>query len=314
MARGGESSDVPDVLLPRAELREAVKKRSVEAIERFIETHPDSKIAAEIKAELRTALLRALEEAKKAGTLASLAAFQKRYGDHGLVDKEISAARLEHMAGVLTAFEEKAVDDPEVVDFARRLINWGAKNGPKVEVRFRRRLPSTLEDAQKLILKSNYFAGEATMPSKFFGPAQFAAREERFGKEIVEHFQRLLPQELAHFELAETLEDDGNKLPDVEVPTLLITYRHELSGAFMSRRPRAVFAGVGMFVKMHFMLPGDEDMLTYEHKGWLAPNVRQIESGDLAVTKVYDDLTERSFHKLMKKYFATWFKEPPEIG
>lgn len=309
LARGGTRSDVPEVLLPRAELREATKQNSVEAIERFMAENPNSKIGAEIQTALRTALLRSLEDAQRSGSLTSLADFQQRYARHGLVDREISEARLKYLAGVLKDFEQKSNGNPELVDFARRLINWGAKKGPKVVVRFRRRLPATLEDAQKLIVKSNYFAGEATLPSKFFGPAQFAEREQRYGKEIIERLQQALPAELARFELESTIEDASDALPEVEVPTLLITYRHELSGAFMSRRPRAVFAGVGMFVKTHFVLPGDDKPLTLEHKGWLAPDIRRIEAGELEVTKVYDDMTDKSFRKFMKKYFATWFKE-----
>ncbi len=312
LARGGSKSDVGEVLLPRAELREAAKKNSVEAIEEFMTKNPDSKIGAEIQAALKTALLRNLEQAEQAGTLTSLADFQTKYARHGLVDRELSEARVKYLGGVLKEFEQKSTGDPEQIDFVRRLINWGAKKGPKAVVRFRRRMPGTLEDAQKLIIKSNYFAGDATLPSKFFGVEQFREREERYGKEIVERLQQALPPELVHFELDKTIEDgDDKQLPEVEVPTLLITYRHELSGAFMSRRPRAVFAGVGMFTKMHFILPGDDKPLAFEHKNWLAPDVRRIEAGELETTKVYEDMTDKSFKKLMKKYFATWFKEAP---
>ena len=314
IARGGSKTDVPEVLLPRAELREATKQNSVEAIERFMSANPKSKIGVEIQGALRTALLRDLEQAQKAGTLASLSEFQTRYARHGLVDREVSEARLKYLARVLKDFEQKSTGDQELVDFVRRLINWGAKKGPKAVVRFRRKMPSTLEDAQKLIVKSNYFAGDATLPSKFFGPDQFKAREELYGKEIAARLQQALPPELVRFELDSALEDGGDGLPQVEVPTLLITYRHELSGAFMSRRPRAVFAGVGMFTKVHFLLPGDDKPMAFEHKSWLAPDIRRIEAGELETTKVYDDMTEKSFRKLMKKYFATWFKEAPKEG
>jgi hypothetical protein len=309
LARGGVRSDVPQVLLPRAELREAARKNSVEAIERFMAENPNSKIAGEVQTALKAALLKQLEDAKRVGTLSALSEFQTRYGKHGLVDREVSDARLAHLTRVLKEFEQKSTGDAELVDFVRRLINWGAKKGPRVVVRFRRRLPATLEDSQKLIIKSNYFAGEATLPSKFFGPAQFKEREERYGKEIVERLQQLLPVELVKFELDETLEDPGEDLPKVEVPTLLVTYRHELSGAYMSRKPRAVFAGVGIFVKTHFILPADDKPMAFKYTGWHAPDIKRLEAGELEVGKVYDDLTDKAMRKFMKKYYATWFKE-----
>ncbi len=309
LARGGNRPDVADVLLPRAELRDAAKQGSVEAIEGFIGSHPDSKIGAEVQTALKSALLSNLEGAQQAGTLAALADFQTRYGRHKLVDQEVMDARKKHMARVLADFQNKSNGDPEVIDFVRRLINWSAKKGPRVVVRFRRRLPTTIEDIEKQIWKSRYFAGESTLPSKFFDATHSAQREEQFGREIIERLQQVLPVELVKFELEPTIEEAGEDMPQVEVPTLLFTYRHEVSGTYISRNPRGVFAGVGIFVKTHFVLPGDNEAMFFKYNGWHAPDVRRLEAGELQVPNVYDDMTEKAFHKFMKKYFATWFKD-----
>jgi hypothetical protein len=309
LERGGQREDVADVLLPRAELRDAQQRGGVEAIEEYIASHPNSKISHEVQAALKGALLAALEEAKKQNTLAALSEFEARYGKHGLVDAEVEKARREHLARILENFRKQSNGDPELVAFAQKLIERGAKEGPRVVVAFRRRLPSTLIDSQKVLVKSSYFAGDATLPAKYFDAASSAVREERYGREIVERLQSLFPTEIARFELGPTSEDASEELPKVDVPTLLFTYRHELSGAYMSRKPRAAFAGVGLFVRVNFILPSDSQDLSFKYTGWLAPDVKRIEAGELELTGVYDDMVDKAFRKFLKKYWGTWFPE-----
>jgi hypothetical protein len=309
LARGGKREDVGDVLLPRAELRDAQQRGGVEAIEEYVASHPNSKIPHEVQAALKASLLTALEEAKKKNTLAALNEFEARYGKHGLVEAEVEKARRDHLSRVLEAFRKQSNGDPELVAFAQKLLERGAKQGSRVLVGFRRRLPSTLEDSQKVLVKSSYYAGDATLPGKFFDAKSSEVREERYGREIVERLQSLFPVELARFELAPTSEDASEDVPKVDVPTLLFTYRHELSGAYMSRKPRAAFAGVGLFVRANFLLPGEAQDLSFKHTGWLAPDVKRIEAGELELPHVYDDMTEKAFRKFLKKYWATWFRE-----
>ncbi len=309
IARGGNRPDVADVLLPRAELRDAAKQGSVEAIETFMGSHPDSKIGHEVQTALKSALLANLDGAQRAGTLSALADFQTRYGRHKLVDQEVLDARKKHLSGVLDDFQKKSNGDPDLVDFVRRLINWSAKKGPRVVVRFRRKMPTTIEDIEKQIWKSRYFAGEATLPSKFFDVAHCTAREQRFGKEIIERLQQALPAEIVKFELEPTIEDASEDMPQVDVPTLLFSYHNEVSGTYISRNPRGVFAGVGIYLKVHFVLPSDNDPMFFKYQGWHAPDVRRLESGELQIADVYEDMNEKAYRKFMKKYLATWFKE-----
>ncbi len=309
LARGGKRADVADILLPRAELRDAQQRGGVDAIEEYVASHPNSKIPHEVQAALKGALLAALEEAKKKNTLAALNEFEARYQKHGLVEADVEKARRDHLARVLEAFRKQSNGDPELVAFAQKLVERGVKQGSRVVVAFRRRLPSTLEDSQKVLIKSSYFAGDATLPGKYFDAASSQVREEHYGREIVERLQSLFPAEIARFELGPTSEDTSEELPKVEVPTLLFTYRHELSGAYMSRKPRAAFAGVGLFVRANFLLPSDSQDLSFKYTGWLAPDVKSIEAGELELTRVYDDMTEKAFRKFLKKYWSTWFRE-----
>lgn len=309
LERGGQRVEVADILLPRAELREAERKGGVEAIEEYIASHPNSKIAHEVQAALKKALLAELERAKEKNTLAAINAFESRYGKHGLVGADIERARREHLARVLEAFRKQSNGDPELVKFAQVLIEHGAQHGPRVLVGFRRRLPSTIDETQKALIKSAYFAGESTLPAKYFSREASQVREERYGQEIIDRLQPLFPTELVKFELAPTSEDPSDELPKVDVPTLLLTYRHELSGAYMSRKPRAAFAGVGLFVRVNFLLPGEAQDLAFKHTGWLAPDVKRIEAGELELTAVYDDMVDKAFRRFFKKYWATWFPE-----
>ena len=71
IAQGGKKSDyVGKVLLPRAELVEAQKAGTVEAIDAYTAAHPGSAIAQEVKDARKKALLDELDRAKKVGTVA----------------------------------------------------------------------------------------------------------------------------------------------------------------------------------------------------------------------------------------------------
>src|SRR5262245_58569851 len=72
LARGGRKAEVRDVLLPRAELSEAIRDGSVEAIEKYMVAHPNTRIQTEVSAALRQAMLAELDAAKKAGTVSVL--------------------------------------------------------------------------------------------------------------------------------------------------------------------------------------------------------------------------------------------------
>ena len=71
LERGAKfKEEVADTLLPRAELRDAERAGTVDALLKYKADHPGSKIATEVAVSIRTAMLAELEKAKAVGTLA----------------------------------------------------------------------------------------------------------------------------------------------------------------------------------------------------------------------------------------------------
>ena len=142
LARGGRRPDVVDVLLPRAELVDAVKEGTVEAVEKYIVSHPHSKIQNEVSAALRQTMLVELETTKRSGTVSALTDFAKRHPNN-LVDAELKQAMHAVYQGALAKYkEDSGVKDAAVIAFVERLLAFAEKAGPKVEIRFRRKVAS----------------------------------------------------------------------------------------------------------------------------------------------------------------------------
>ena len=73
LERGQKFKDeVGGTLLPRAELRDAERAGTVDALLKFKTDHPGTKIGPEVGNSIRTAMLSELEKAKAVGTLAAL--------------------------------------------------------------------------------------------------------------------------------------------------------------------------------------------------------------------------------------------------
>ncbi|HVH40791.1 MAG TPA: hypothetical protein VM925_00560, partial [Labilithrix sp.] len=143
--------EVAGILLPRAELRDAEKQGTVEALLLYKKGHPDSKIGTEVGASIRKAMLAELEKAKAPGTLAALHDFAARYPEHG-IKPELSAAIHAVYARELDVYKKKApAKDKAATAFIERLFAYAEKHGPTVEVRFRRKAATTLERADQYI-------------------------------------------------------------------------------------------------------------------------------------------------------------------
>lgn len=96
LARGGHREDVINLLLPRAELLQARKAATANAIEHFIDAHPNSKINGEAMAALERTLLSELEGVSAQGTVAALRDFRKQDPYSKLVesDRQVALRRL----------------------------------------------------------------------------------------------------------------------------------------------------------------------------------------------------------------------------
>jgi hypothetical protein len=159
------TDEVGGTLLPRAELTRAKTAQTVEAVQTFLDAHPKSAIDAEAQDALREALLRELDKAKKGASLASLAAFQKKYPNNGLA-KEIAAAKHDFYVASINRFKATAPsDDPQLLAFVTRLSKWLEAKGPEMTIVFHREVSGkALEQADK------FMAGSSS--NRAFGPHQ----------------------------------------------------------------------------------------------------------------------------------------------
>jgi hypothetical protein len=322
LTRGGRSPEIIDVLLPRAELSEAKAQANVAAIEQYIAAHPGSKIQEEVDDALRAALLATLERAKASGTLAALAAFAADNPRHEPVAKELAEAR--HQVYRVAADRAKQLviatgarhGDPAA--FLERLVAYAEKHGAKAMIRFRSVLGKSYKAADNNVRSGSYFAGNASLPSRFFGQPEMQAREALAGPLLVSALQSLFSKEILEFELGEPLpgvgEDDKPlPLPDPTVPSLYIDYRIELSGAVLNAKPRGIFFGAGMFFDTDFRLPDSDERLGINVRTWRSPSRSVMRSHDRSTGDVYEDLGRRSLNMFLRRYLKRVLRDPPDL-
>jgi hypothetical protein len=312
LQRGGARPDVTRVLLPHAELQEAIAKNSVSAIEEFMAHAEHAQIDVEVQAALKRALLAELNEVAAKNSLTALQAFERDQPHHQLIQKEIDQKRAELYQKVVRALTADAQPTtPGLVGFFGRLLFYAQKHGPEVEIAFRRRLADTSKDAESMLTKSAYYVTTDMLPSKYFRPEDWERREAEVGRELEARLNREFPADVLHFKLVPALDDDGTDTPKVQKPTLVITHRDEMSGAFMAKKPRGAFVGLGLTVRSVFIIPGDDQPpLAFKFSAWLPPDLRRWEQPGATPQDVYEALAKDGFSKFTKKQIAFWFKSP----
>src|SRR5262249_18170490 len=135
LARGGKQKDVSDVLLPRAELAEAEKEGTVDAIEKYQAAHSSSRIAGEVSASLRKAMLAELDKAARQGTVTALLDFKRRHPSR-LVEPELGQAVHVVYRSAYDSYRAQAPNLPNVQSFMERLLNYCEQKGAGVQIRF----------------------------------------------------------------------------------------------------------------------------------------------------------------------------------
>jgi hypothetical protein len=305
LARGGERPEVVDLLLPRAELRAAIAENSVEAIERFSAAHKNTKIAGEVQNALRAALLRSLEAAKAKNTISALREYETRHAAQlGLVP-ELAQARFAYLTGVLERYHREFKPSRDHWQLARRLIVYADKHGPEVQIRFTQKEARTLEKNQHQLMASAYYGGDKTLPSHYVVGPPVRTAEERAAKEIAATFAKIFPEDLVRFVPGSPVPEAAGE-PKFDKPTLHVGYRLEISGAFVSKRPRAVFTGVGLVAEASLVIPDKEPTYDFKHTAWHAPDPRRIEAEEVGVQGVYPELLAKAFTRFVAKYSAPW--------
>lgn len=311
--------EVGSTLLPRAELQDAERIGTVDALLKYKNDHPGSKIGPEVAVAIRAAMLSELEKAKAKWTLAALDKFAKQYPDHG-VDAELQAAIHAVYMRELEAYKKHAsTKDKAVVPFVERLFAWAEKHGPKVEIRFRRKKSDSMGRADQYVAKTPSFMGEVSYPSRQFDEKRETRRENVLGKMLAPKLDAGLSPELFDVGLGAQIPQDAEALPDVKVPTLFITHTAEWSGhSYVSQRPRGSYVGVLFPFEAVFVIPGEAKpvKLKADVMKQAALGVLKDEENILpgpAEEKVYETMASDAYESFGNKLLALFFaKEPKE--
>lgn len=301
VARGGQRPEITEILLPRAELAQIVAKAELPALEAYALPRKKSAIWPEIERELRRALLAELEQVKAAKSRAALREFQSRYGQHEMIAPALERAIEEHRARVLSEFAAAAKPQAEVLDLFRRLLTYADAHGPRLELRFRRKLSDSVPRTEAQLRRSVFFGGEPSLPTQYLAGKAAEKREEVFAKELSAQFARAFPQDMLVLEPGPLLEADSEDLPKVSVPTLLVSHRTEMSGAYLSREPRAAYTGIGILFQVSLQIPGDDKPFEFKSSSWQAPALREIRNG-ASFASIYGDMADKAFDKLSRRF------------
>ncbi|MBW2537724.1 MAG: hypothetical protein JRI55_39930 [Deltaproteobacteria bacterium] len=328
LARGtAHRTEVARTLLPRAALRTAVAEGTVDGIVAFRKAHPDTDIQPEVDAALRSALDTAFEAAQQKGSLSALTEFATRYPDHGL-DQALAKAThgiygraLERLrAGVPPESKQVAAFVGPLIEAIEKA---GARStpegvrGPTVQVRMRRIPSRAIDGADDLVRRNPWFAGEVSFPSRYLADDYVAPFEQGAVEALAKGFGKHFDREIITFAPGKPLEEGTKKLPSVETPTLVVSYRVEPSGAgYASKKPRCVFVGLVFFFETAFLLPGGAEPLVLNHTAAMripSELIVNYESGSprgLLEKSVYESMLRDGFAAGQQRYLAVWFGEP----
>ena len=322
LERGAKFKDeVAGTLLPRAELRDAERTGSVDALLKYKTEHPGSKIATEVAVAIRAAMLAELEKAKAVGTLAALDEFAKHFPEHG-VEPELREAIHAVYARELDGYKKRAPGkDKNVVSFVERLFAWSEKRGPKVEVRFRRKKSESISRADQYVAKTPSFMGEVSYPSLKFDEKHSTKREIVLGKLLATKLDSGLSPELFDVSVGAQVQADAETWPEVKVPTLFISHAAEWSGhSYVSTRPRGSYVGILFPFEAVFVIPGDPklpmklkaDIMKQAALGQLKED-ETIMPGP-AEEKVYEAMATDAFESFGNKFLVLLFAKEPKAA
>jgi len=318
LERGRKFHDeVAQILLPRAELRDAVSAGTVDALLKYKTDHPTTKIGTEVTAAIRTAILAELEKAKAAMTLAALDGFAAHYPEHG-VEPELREAIHAVYARELDAYKKHAPNkdkEKSVVPFVERLFAWAEKHGPKVEVRFRRKKSESMGRADQYVAKTPSFMGEVSYPSKYFEEKRSGKREAALAKTLTARFDAGFSAELFDVVAGAVVPVEAEALPEVKVPTVFISHTADWSGhSYVATRPRGSYVGITFPFELQFMIPGDAKPVKLRADILKQPNLAQLKDDDpplapgAAEEKVYEALATDAFDAFGVRVLSLFFK------
>jgi hypothetical protein len=216
-------------------------------------------------------------------------------------------------AAAVKHHNEGSTAGPNVKAFFTDLIKYAEKHGPDVEIRFRMDVPKTAEIADSSIRKSAYYTGPSALPSQYFTPKFRRPRETVAGEKVVSQLQADFSPEILKFRLGEPLEGSGD-LPEVQVPTLFVTQRPEMSGGYTTQRPRGVYVGIGFMVFTDFVIPSGQVIEVKKQSWWLPPDINQIWAEKLTPEQVYDQAARQGLERYVEKLLGVLKPSEPTEG
>jgi hypothetical protein len=313
LERGGTRNEVKELLLPRAELQEAILVGTVDAIEEFKAKDPDVQIGGEVQNALRVALLRELDKAIKLGSLTALDEVPKRFKSHKLIAGEIAAARQKIFNKAFADFEAQATDKlKDILPFVQGLLAHSQEHGPTVELRFVHIFPQTPDKLDQVVAKSKkYYMGSKSLPTQYFLGEPSRRREADFLKKMQKRLQAAFPKDILEFKIGPPPTAENVEAPKVEVPTLTFSHRERLSGGFVGGKPKAMYLGAAILMGVEGTLPKQEEpMVVLKWNAWRSPNFKVLSDKEKDIPDVYEEMMSGTFDGFLELYLGRWFKEP----
>jgi len=308
--RGGSRPEVKRLLLPRAELKEAIAQGNVESIEKFVETNPQTEIAGEVHNALRAALLAELQTARAKGTLRALSDLSKRYKDSTLIQAELSSARHEIYQRALANFESKAsTKDPNLLPFMQKVIAYAEQNGPRVQLRVYQDFGQDPESLDQIVIKNHeYYMGVKSHPSRHVLGESARRREKALLDAVVAKLQPEFSEEILKFEPLALPSAANEKLGAVTVPTLTFIHKERMSGGYVGGKPKAMYMGVAMTMTALAELPGEaEPAMRFDYSAWRNPDFSILVDSSKDIPDIYEDMIGGAFTHFTEKYLARWY-------
>jgi hypothetical protein len=303
-------AEVSSLLLPRAELRDAQKIGTVDAIEQFIKDHPQTSISNEVAAALKAALLAELNTATQAGTLAAIDDFTRKHPQSHL-DAEVRAARhAVYQASLDRYLAQAPAKGIAEQTFVRALVNWAEMKGPPVEIRFHRTDSKTMDKADGAATKSRMFKGVVSIPSHYFDASDEKPYEDALATAVIQRFAQVFPTEIIALAVGEPIADPDAQLPaQIAVPTLFIEHGASWSGSIAtSRNPGGVFVGLELLYNATFRVPDDTKPVKIKVDGWHAPNLAAAKDDDKPETTIYAKMHDEAYDQFQKRLLGAFFK------
>jgi hypothetical protein len=304
------TSEVSSLLLPRAELRDAQKIGTVEAIEQFVASHPQTSISSEITGVYRAALLSELDAAVKVGTLAAIDDFTRRH-PQAPVEADVVRARHGIYKSALDRYLAEAPPKAQAeTSFVQALLAWTETKGARVEIRFHRERSKTLDKADSAVAKHSMFKGVVSLPSHYFDGDGEKPYEDALVAAIQQHFARVFPAEILAMAVGEPIVGPETPLPTtIAVPTLFIEHGASWHGAITtSKNPHGVYVGLELFFEALFRVPDATKPVKLSVDGWRVPDVAGAVGTDKPEETIYGEMHVKAFDLFQRRLLGTFFE------